>query len=161
MNGFQPLCLVTHISSLLMNWSTHLMGKESLCCYMSTLQNINLMFRGVLNSFPKISTGRFEPHSWRLLQVSPVFGSDRLSSTYVSRSCIHCHTCTQHNFLSLDHDSWLNETVNRSVLVKFHKCAPHAMWHSALAQTHFFCHETDKVDVLHYFVFPELGVTEV
>lgn len=58
MNHFQPLCLATHISSRSMTWSTRLMGRESLCCYILTLQNTNLMFRDVLSSSPKISTGR-------------------------------------------------------------------------------------------------------
>lgn len=93
--GFQPLSLVTRISSPLMTWSTHLMGRESLCCYMSTLENINLMFRAVLNSFLQISMGRFEPHSWHQLQVSARLSSEMdcqiVSRFYASsRSCIYC-----------------------------------------------------------------------
>jgi len=67
--GFQPLSSVIRISSPLMTWSTHLMGRENLCCYMSTLEDLNLTFRAVLNSFLTISMGRFEPHSWQQLQV--------------------------------------------------------------------------------------------
>lgn len=73
MNHFQPLCLVTHISSHLMTWSTRSMGKESLFCYILTLQNRNLMFRVVLSSSLTISTGRWGPHSWQPLQVSAMF----------------------------------------------------------------------------------------
>ena len=75
-NWFQPLSSVTRISSPLMTWSTHLMGRESLCCYMLTLQNINLTFRAVLNSSLKIYMGRFEPHSWQQLQVSAKLRSE-------------------------------------------------------------------------------------
>jgi len=75
--GFQPLSLVTRISSPLMTCSTHLMGRESLCCYMSTLQDIDLMFRAVLNSFLTICVGRFEPRRWQQLQVSARLSSER------------------------------------------------------------------------------------